>query len=247
MKLPEAAVGPEPPALVAHPWQLHRWSSLSFLHWPAPPEVVQAMLPHGLQVDRFDGDAWVGLVPFHLDITVPGVPYLPWVGRFVETNVRTYVRAADGTHGIWFLSLDAQRLGAAVFARAAWSLPYMWSRMRLTRTGNVVTYECRRRLPGTDHPTSRAVVEIGEAYRADELEPIDHFLTARWTLFSMRGRTLTRTQAHHDPWPLRHATVHEIDDHLLRAAGLPAPVGLPRALYSEGVDVRLGARHRVER
>jgi uncharacterized protein len=160
-----SVAGPEPPELVPRAAQHHRWTSLSFLHWPYPPEVVQAMLPAGLRVDRFDGQAWVGLIPFRLDLRVPGVPYLPWAGRFVETNVRTYVRAADGTPGIWFLSLDAQRLGAVVSARTAWSLPYMWSDMRLTHEREHITYECRRRWPGTRHPTSRIGLDIGDAYR----------------------------------------------------------------------------------
>jgi uncharacterized protein len=238
-----AVVGPEPPTGGFRAWQHHRWLELTFLHWPYPPEVVAPLLPRGLTVDTFEGRAWVGLVPFHLDVRVPGLPFVPWVARFAETNVRTYVRAADGTRGISFLSLDAARLGAVVAARSAWSLPYQWSRMRLHRAGNVVTYTCRRRWPGADHPTSRVAVEVGAPYAPDELTDLDHFLTARWVLFSTRGRTLVRTPAHHQPWPLRHASVVELDDQLLRAGGLPSPSGAPRVLYSDGVEVRLGSRH----
>ena len=249
MKVPDSAasqpappglIGPEPLAAPFRTSQLHRWTSLSFLHWPFAPEVVQPLLPPGLRVDTFDGAAWVGLIPFRLDIRAPGIPYVPWAGRFVETNVRTYVHADDGTRGIWFLSLDAARLGAVTVARATWSLPYQWSRMRLARRGNLITYECRRRWPGVDHPTSRVVLELGSAYEPDELEDLDHFLTARWVLFSPRGLSLVRTQAHHDAWPLRRASVVELDDQLLRAAGLPPAVDPPRVLYSDGVDVRLG-------
>jgi hypothetical protein len=244
---PGPPVGPDPVERVRRPWQHHRWTTLTFLHWPYDPEVVQARLPEGLTVDTFDGVAWVGLVPFQLDIRAPGLPFLAWFGRFVETNVRTYVRAEDGTRGIWFFSLDAQRLGAVVAARYSYRLPYLWSRMQLERDGALVTYESRRRWPGGEHPTSHVAIEIGAAYEPGELTDLDHFLTARWTLFSRRGRGgLARTQARHDAWPLRHARVIEVDDHLLEADGLPAPIGSPRALYSEGVEVRLGARRRVE-
>lgn len=255
MKLPEPTtttsldraprVGPQPPEPVGRAFQIHRWTSLSFLHWPYDPDVVQAMLPAGLTVDEHGGTAWVGLIPFRLEIRTPGLPCAPWVGRFVETNVRTYARAADGTRGIWFLSLDAQRFGAVALARAMWSLPYMWSRMRLTREDDVVTYECRRRWPGADHPSSRVVLEVGDACATEALDDLDHFLTARWVLFSTRRNALVRTQAHHDAWPLRHATVLELDDRLLCADGLPAPVGPPRARYSDGVEVRLGARRPI--
>jgi uncharacterized protein YqjF (DUF2071 family) len=239
------AVSPELPAPPARTRQVHRWTSLSFLHWAYPPEVVAPLLPSGLHVDEFAGSAWVGLVPFRLDFRVPGMPFVPWFGRFVETNVRTYVRADDGTRGIWFFSLDAARLGAVVAARTAWSLPYEWSRMSITRRGSLITYESRRRWPGDDHPSSRVALEIGPACAPGEPDDLDHFLTARWILFSMRRRQLVRTLAHHQPWPLQHASVVALDDQLVPAAGLPPVRGAPRVLYSDGVEVRLGGRHAV--
>jgi uncharacterized protein YqjF (DUF2071 family) len=255
MKLPEPTetgllvamprVGPQPPEPVLRAHQIHRWTSLSFLHWRYPAEVVQALLPDGLTVDEHDSSAWVGLILFRLEVRVPGMPFIPWVGRFVETNVRTYVHAADGTRGIWFLSLDAQRFGAVALARTLWSLPYQWSRMRLTRAGNVITYECRRRWPGLDHPTSRVTLEFGQECRPDALDDLDHFLSARWVLFSRKGPSLVRTRAHHVAWPLRHATVLKVNDHLLQAAGLPPATGAPHALFSDGVEVRLGGRQPV--
>src|SRR3954467_9451647 len=83
---------------------LHGWHNLTFLHWAYPPEVVQAALPPGLDVHTFDGQAWVGLVPFVMRVETPGSHGVPWVSNFCETNVRTYARAADGTTGVWFLS-----------------------------------------------------------------------------------------------------------------------------------------------
>lgn len=237
--------GPEPPVRVTRPTQHHRWRRLTFLHWPVAPDAVAATLPSGLTVDTFEDTAWIGLVLFHLDIRVPGVPYVPWVGRFVETNVRTYVRGPDGTPGIWFLSLDAARLGAVVGARGAWSLPYQWSRMRLSTAGTTTIYECTRRWPQdarrTAPPRSRVVVDVGDPCAPDELSDLDHFLTARWTLFSA-GRRLTATQADHPAWPLRRAEVLELDDGLVAAAGITVPDTPPRARYSDGVSVRLGRR-----
>ncbi|HZD67825.1 MAG TPA: DUF2071 domain-containing protein, partial [Actinomycetes bacterium] len=132
---PEPA-GPEPagPAPLARrvrrPVMLQHWRLLTFLHWRYPPEAVRVLLPPGLEVETFDGAAWVGLVPFLMDgVRPPGVPPLPWASRFPETNVRTYALGPDGRSAIWFLSLDAARLGAVVAARAGYALPYFWSRM----------------------------------------------------------------------------------------------------------------------
>src|SRR6266536_756176 len=101
-------------AAVRRPVMLQHWRRLTFLHWPYPPPAVQALLPPGLEVETFDGAAWVGLVPVLMDgVRPPGVPPLPWASRFPETNVRTYALGPDGRGAIWFLSLDAARLGPA--------------------------------------------------------------------------------------------------------------------------------------
>src|SRR6478672_7239392 len=75
-------------------------------------------------VETFDGSAWVGLVPFEMQVRPPRVAPVPWLSNFPETNVRTYVRAPDGTTGVWFLSLDAARASAVVTARTTYRLPY---------------------------------------------------------------------------------------------------------------------------
>ena len=112
---------------------VQHWEELTFVHWRYPADVVQKALPAGLEVETFDGSAWIGLVPFAMRVRLPGSPSVPWVSEFPETNVRTYVRGPDGERGIWFFSLDAARLGAVVTARTTYRLPYFWSRMRVVR------------------------------------------------------------------------------------------------------------------
>jgi uncharacterized protein YqjF (DUF2071 family) len=222
-----------------------RWETLSFLHWGYEEQAVQRLLPPGLRVETFDGRAWVGLVPFHMTVGPGPVRSMPWLGDFHETNVRTYVRDEHGRSGIWFFSLDAQRLAAVVAARAGYALPYFWSAMRLERRDDVVTYSSWRRWPGPKPAASRVVVEVGPPYRPDELTERDHFLTARWRLFSSGVRGLRHAEVEHPPWPLRRAAVREVKDDLVRRAGLPPPSGSPLVHYSEGVDVTAGVPRRV--
>jgi uncharacterized protein YqjF (DUF2071 family) len=54
-------------------------------------------------------------------VRAPLVPSVPWLSRFPEINVRTYVRDDQGRSGIWFLSLDAARL-PAIPSRPSWLL-----------------------------------------------------------------------------------------------------------------------------
>ena len=165
---------------------------------------------------------------------------LTWVSRFCETNVRTYVRDRVGRTGIWFFSLDAARLGAVAVARATYKLPYFWSQMQLTGTGDQVSYSCRRKLPGPRWATCAVSIDIGDRYEDHELQARDHFLTARWILFTTFDSRPTMARASHEPWPLHRARVRELDDRLVAAAGLPTPQVAPLVHYSPGVDVAIG-------
>ncbi len=225
-----------------------RWELLTFLHWSFEPSEVQRLLPEGLTVETVDGRAWVGLVPFQMRVAPPRLTALPWIGRFCETNVRTYVRDSHGRTGVWFFSLDAARLAAVVVARLTYRLPYYWARMRLTGAPDRITYTSRRRWPASPGAGAGGMVIVrpGAVVPPHEVTELEHFLTARWRLFSEAGcGTLRYADAEHAPWPLRRVEVELCDDSLVMAAGLPRPSGPPLAHYSDGVDVRIGLPGRV--
>jgi uncharacterized protein YqjF (DUF2071 family) len=224
-----------------------RWERLTFLHWPFDPLAVQRLLPAGLRVETFGGTAWVGLVPFFMRVATGGGRRAPWVSDFCETNVRTYVTDGEGRSGIWFFSLDAARLGAVAVARAGYRLPYFWSSMRISGDAAEISYSCLRRWPGPRDATSQVRIRIGEPFRAAELDERDHFLTARWILFSVAGSRQRFARACHQPWPLHRAEALTVDDRLVTAAGLPQPQGPPLVHYSPGVDVRIGLPERPGR
>jgi len=228
------------PFTVDAPVMRQRWERLTFLHWGYDPAVVQRLLPPWLRADTFGDMAWVGLVPFFMRVATAGGHRAPWVSHFCETNVRTYVRDPQGRPGIWFFSLDAARAGAVAVARTTYRLPYFWSRMRLAERGGQVAYACQRVWPGPWPVTSRVRIGVGDRLGPGELGERDHFLTARWVLFSGAGGRYRFARAYHPPWPLYRARVITVDDHLVAAAGLPPPRGNPLAHYSPGVDVRIG-------
>ena len=98
------------PTLRPRRWSVmrHRWAHLLFLHWAVPPEQLRPLLPPGLDLDTFEGRAYVGLVPFTMTGVRPVLlPPLPLLSSFHETNVRTYVHRRGRDPGVWFFSLDA--------------------------------------------------------------------------------------------------------------------------------------------
>jgi uncharacterized protein YqjF (DUF2071 family) len=231
-------ITPETIEPVGRPVMIHRWETLTMLHWPYRPEEVQRLLPSELAVDVFDERAWIGLVPFLMRIRVPGSPFVPWLSTFPETNVRTYVIGPDGRRGIWFLSLDVPRLGAAIVARTTYRLPYCWSRMRLSAADDLVRYSARRRWPGSDAAGGSIVVRRGEPI--EEPTELERFLTARWGLYGRGRRGVTYAPVEHPRWPLARAEAHRVEDSMVTASGLPAPEGAAHVLFSPGVEVRIG-------
>ena len=227
-----------PPRPVPNPLMLQSWENLSFLHWRCDSRSLQKLLPRGVEVDVFDGSAWVGVTPFRVvNVRPPGMPSLPWISTFPETNVRTYVYGPDGERGIWFFSLEADRLLAVIAARTLYGLPYRWANMRAERLGDVVEYKSDRHDPRRPaHSTIR--VRIGQRCRTAELES---FLTSRFRLYTILHRKMAFADVEHEPWPLYSAHVIEIRQNLLEGSGLPPYHGEPIVHYSPGVHTRIAA------
>ena len=203
-----------------------RWGEVLFLHWPVEAAALQPLVP--LELERFEGRAWLSVVAFEMTRTrLFGVP-LP---RVLEVNVRTYVPG-----GVYFLSLDASNAFAVWLARAWYGLPYFRARMSLAREGDRVRYESRR-------PGAEFVARYGPAGPVAVARPgtLEHFLVERYALFAVhRGRTF-RTDVAHEPWPLQPATVS------LEACTLP-PVrveGEPLAHFAREVHARIAGPVRV--
>jgi uncharacterized protein YqjF (DUF2071 family) len=236
---------PEPvcPEPVERAVMTNRWRWLTYLHWSYDPAVVQALLPEGLRVDTFDGKAWVGLIPFRMEVALPGLPPVPYLSTFPETNVRTYVVGLDGTPGVWFFSLDASRLPAVVAARGWFGLPYRWARMRIERKGRRVRYTSMRREGPS--ASSAVEVEVGHPVPAGDVTDLDHFLVSRWRLYSAGRRGLVLGRIDHAPWALRSAELVEVRQDLVEAAGLPSPIGEPIVRYAPGVGVRIAPPTRL--
>lgn len=217
------------------------WTSLTFLHYPVPARALRPLLPAQLEPDTFDGKAWVSLTPFLMDFFGTPVLPVPLASRFVEVNVRTYVRGPDGRDGIWFFSLECSRLQVTAALRLL-GLPYQRSRTGMATPAvaagpgrrGPVRYRSRR-IDGRGH--FAVEVDVGEAL---DPGPLENFLTGRWNAYSHAWGQLWRTPIVHEPWPLRRARARgEVRD-LLGVNSLPEPGQDLLAHFSPGVDVHIG-------
>jgi uncharacterized protein YqjF (DUF2071 family) len=231
----EGSISEYPPRPVKWPVMFQRWENLTFIHWRYRPEIIRPLLPGNIELDIFDGSAWLGLTPFVVaGLRLPGVPALPWISKFPEMNVRTYVRGPDGERGIWFFSLEAGRVAAVIGARLSYGLPYRWARMSVHDTARHIGYRSRRHF---GEGRADIVVQKGPPVRPDERE---RFLTARFRLYTSIFGRLAYAQVQHDPWPLQSATVLKLEQNVVEHSGVAAPLGEPLIHFSPGVDVRIG-------
>src|SRR5437016_3114284 len=131
---------PWPPP--ARGWTMGQsWEDLLFAHWRLPADILRQRIPEGLEIDEFDGSAWIGVTPFRLtNLRFRGLLPLPLASSFIELNVRTYV-TANNKPGIWFFSLDASSGVAVEMARRTYRLPYFRARMTAQRQGDELAYE----------------------------------------------------------------------------------------------------------
>ena len=193
--------------LPSGPWIMaQNWHDLFFAHWPVLADVMRKLLPEALELELYDGQAWISIVPFTMSgVRLRGTPALPWLSAFPELNVRTYV-TAGGKPGVWFFSLDAANPVAVEMARLWFHLPYFHARMNSKAGSGGIVYSSRR----GDRRGGRETLEVsynaqGPPFEA-ERGTLEYFLTERYCLYARKpDGELLRSEIHHVPWKLQEA------------------------------------------
>jgi len=205
------------------------WVDLLFLHWPIDPAALRPHVPEELEIETYDGRAWVGVVPFRMAKTrARWLPPVPTTHEFLELNVRTYVRAA-GRSGVWFTSLDAASRLAVFGARATFGLPYFAAAMRMTTSGERIHYTSERQDRRGPRASFAASWVKPAAFAAVRPGTFEHFLTERYCLYAMRRGQLVCGEIAHAPWQLAPVAValERLDMTRLLGAELPgSPVSV---------------------
>jgi len=266
-----------PWALPTRPWAMAMtWRHLLFAHWRIDAGILRPLIPRRLDVDTYDGSAWIGLVPFTMTgIRAPFTPALPWFGAFHELNVRTYVTdpgakakgaEANGKPGVWFLSLDAENPVAVEVARRTFSLNYLHARMTLRETEDGVVYTSRRTDTRATGPERGARLDATYSPTEPSRPPQDgmeRWLIERYCLYSAstsvtpdQEERVYRGDIHHVPWSIARAEWSVRSNTMLSRfeGALEGAAGDdPLLHYAERIDTlawlpeRLGPLERAER
>jgi hypothetical protein len=222
-----------------------RWHDLLFAHWRVETELLRQHVPSGLEIDTYQGQAWLGVVPFRMEgVKLRYAPAIPGTSRFPELNVRTYVKHGEKP-GVWFFSLDAASRLAVAVARRWFHLPYFFAHMHCENRDGWIEYASDRK-----EGDGRAAVlrwkyrGEGETFHAAR-GTLEHFLTERYCLYSADAEgDLKRGEIHHPPWNLQLANAEISDNSMTKGLGLS--LGTPELLhFSRRQDVAAWPLRRV--
>ena len=227
------------------------WRHLGFLHWPIAADAIARVLPPGLEVDTFDGVAYVGIVPFTISLTrAAGWPRVPLAPAFHELNLRTYVHRGGREPGVWFFSLDAASRLAVAGARVGYHLPYFYAAIAMEVAGAgegagsdggkpEIDYRSRRLSKLVDARFAGRYRPAGEVAPA-EAGTLEFFLAERYLLYAWTGRKLRSARVFHAPYPLQSAVATDVRQTVIAAAGLTAATEAPPLVhYAREVDVQI--------
>jgi len=221
------------------PWvMVQSWHDLLFAHWPVDAVALRPLLPPQLQIDTFEGQAWLAVVPFRMtDVRLRGTPAVPLLSTFPELNVRTYV-TYRGKPGVWFFSLDAGNSLAVAIARTWFHLPYFRARMSCAERDGWIEYRSER-----THRGALAALLMGRYRSAGEVflpgsGTLEHFLTERYCLYTKDGHGhIIRGEIHHPPWPLQAAEAEFTRNTMAEAAEVTLPTRKPLLHFAKRQNV----------
>ena len=228
------------------PWPLPKkrpllsqvWQDLVFIHWEVSFVQIRAAVPQPLDIDTYNGKAWIAIVPFDMKkVTFKGIPPISALSDFPEINVRTYVKY-KGKPGVWFFSLDIPSKFAVWVARTFFHLPYRYGTVQVTEKNDDIHYQ---------HQVGKAAFKAH--YKPVKLiskgaSLFETWATERYCLYckSKRGH-LYRTEVQHQEWPLQQAEINIQTNTLLENWDLGSQH--PSVLFSKHLDVLAYAPERL--
>jgi uncharacterized protein len=222
------------------------WHELLFAHWPIEPGAFRPLIPSLLPLDTYEGQCWVGVVPFRMSNVRPRwLPPVPNLSSFVELNVRTYV-TLHGIPGVYFFSLDASNAIAVAIARAMFHLPYFNAVMSSERVDDTIHYYSRRTHRGAPPAEFKATYRPIAPVTYARPGSLEHWFTERYCLYTVvRDGRVYRGDIHHIQWPLQSAELEATSDTMAVSHGIHLPDTPPLLHYAQRLEVLIWPLRRV--
>ena len=212
------------------------WHNLLFLHWPIPISMIRHKVPKQLELDTFNGTAWIGIIPFQMRKLRPSFAFpIPPISNFTEINLRTYVKDKYNRKGVWFFSLDTQNPLGNWIARTFFHLNYRYAKTKFlinTKNENTVKYI----FPKSNLPEQ----SVCWCNNIDTFRPIknpqslEFFLTERYRLYSYneKKKVLLTGTLSHEPYSLNRPKLIDYSTGLFNSNGIEFPNNFPESILA---------------
>jgi uncharacterized protein YqjF (DUF2071 family) len=222
------------------------------LNYEAPPELLDPLVPAGVELDRWRGTLYVSVVGFRfLDTRVLGIA-VPGHRHFEEVNLRFYVRrvSSDETRrGVVFVRELVPRPAIALVARLLYNEPYralpMRHRIESLPDANERSYAWRA---GGAWTTIHARTRGPARPLGPESE--EEFITEHyWGYTRQRDGGTIEYRVEHPRWSVWTATAAHIEGDVSRVYGVEFARILERppisAFVADGSPVAVFAPERI--
>jgi len=195
--------------------------------------MMRQAVPRQLELDTYDGMAWLGVVAFRLSgIRMRATPEVPLVSHFSEINVRTYVHA-EGKPGVFFLSLDADNPLAIAIARPWFRLNYFNSQIDFHADAKEISFSSRRTQSHAPQAEFHATYRPSSGPYTALAGSLEHWLTERYCYYSINSKGhLYRCEVHHPQWRLQSARAEIAENTMGLAHGIVLPKSRPLLHYA---------------
>ena len=192
-------------------------------------------IPEGLELDLFEGKAYVGVIPFQMKNVRPRLlPAVPGISTFPEFNIRTYVKK-NGKAGVLFLTLEAQSRITCWHAPRAYGLPYRYAKCQLRFSNEKFVWKSKNVRDGS---SLEGECKLTGKQRKAEKDTLEYFLFERYSLYTEHNEKLHMAYTLHEPWIFQDGEVTISDNSLTQSYELGIDVMNPQHVHaSSGVYV----------
>lgn len=203
------------------------WNRALFLHWTVPFDILRDLVPKQLNIDTFQGDAYVSMVAFTMEKIRPRyLPAVNFISNFDEINIRTYIDN-DNKKGVFFLNIEAQKMLSVFIAKKLSGLPYEKANIRRNKNN----YQSNNQLKDFHLNVQYEIKEVLNC--KTELE---NWLTERYCLYVENRSSIYCYDIHHKEWQIKNVELKHLD--LKYTIGKLNLTNNPDIIqYSDGVQV----------
>ena len=213
------------------------WVDLTFMHWEVDPEILRKHIPKDLEIELFEGKAYVGTIPFKMEKVRPrNLPSISMISNFPEFNIRTYVKK-NGKGGVFFLTLDAQSHITCKYAPLVYGLPYEYAKCDFSINKKGEYLWASKRISNGIKLEGKSI-GYGPLMKANK-GSLEEFLFERYCLYVEKKGITYRAYTCHEPWEFQNADV-EIKENSLTEfyeLGIKNLLNPDLVHVSKGVDV----------